>query len=78
LKIVEDIEKKLRKADEKKNGDFLQQVLNVRSKLFPNNSLQERTENFLNFFINDSLFIKKILENTDPLIFDFNILIDEN
>lgn len=51
--------------------------MGLKSKLFPNGSLQERSDNFLNFYLNDNTFLEKLLGTFDPLDFSFNILTDE-
>ena len=77
LKIVESVEKRIHKAVETKFKTDIEQLQNLRAKLFPNGSLQERVDNFLNFYINDPAFIEKLLQSLDPLDFRFNILTDE-
>jgi len=52
-------------------------LLGLKAKLFPSGGLQERSENFLNFYLNDSTFIQKLLDNFDPLAFQFNVLTEE-
>jgi hypothetical protein len=42
--------------------------------LFPGGGLQERTDNFLNFYQQDQLFIQKLIEHLDPFDYRFNIL----
>ncbi len=44
--------------------------------LFPANSLQERRDNFLNFYLEDHEFIDKIVETLDPFDYRFHILLD--
>lgn len=67
------IEKKLLKAEKRFQSDKLRQVEEVKDALFPKGNLQERSENFLNFYQPDPLFIKKILERFDPFDFRMNI-----
>jgi bacillithiol biosynthesis cysteine-adding enzyme BshC len=76
LKIIEGIEKRLKKAEEGKNEVLLTQIISLKSKLFPDGQLQERRDNFLNFYINDSSFIQKVFEAMDPFDFSFHILLD--
>jgi bacillithiol biosynthesis cysteine-adding enzyme BshC len=76
LKVLEVIEKRLKKAEEGKNEVLINQIINIKSKLFPDGQLQERRDNFLNFYLNDSYFIKKVFEGMDPFDFSFNVLID--
>ena len=44
------------------------------SKLFPNNILQERKENFLNYYLSDKNLVDTLIKNLDPLKFYFNII----
>ena len=74
LKSLENIEKRIKKAEERKHETHLNQVDSLKEKLFPGQSLQERKDNFLNFYINDPAFISKLVEQFDPFSFSFNIL----
>ena len=69
LKSLEKLEVKLLRA-EKRNFEAQQkQVRKLRSNLFPNNSLQERVENFMPFYAKwGSNFLKVIYDNS--LIFE--------
>jgi uncharacterized protein YllA (UPF0747 family) len=67
------IERKLLQAEKRFQSDKLRQMEEVKDALFPNGSLQERTDNFLNFYQQDREFIKKILELFDPFDFRMNI-----
>lgn len=73
-KIVEGIEKRVRKAEEKKHETAINQIINLKQKLFPNGSLQERNENFLNYYANNPLFIRQLLETIDPFRIEFHVL----
>ncbi len=68
------IEKRLKKAEEQKQETGIQQLLNLKGKLFPEGGLQERTDNFLNFYLNDPEFLDLIRTNFDPFAFDFQII----
>ncbi|QHT72273.1 bacillithiol biosynthesis cysteine-adding enzyme BshC [Rhodocytophaga rosea] len=78
IKSLENIEKRLKKAEEKNQETSISQLLNVKSKLFPNGGLQERTDNFLNFYLNDPQFITTLLQSFDPLDFRFQILTEDD
>ena len=73
-KSLENIEKRIKKAEERKHETHLKQVDSLKEKLFPDSSLQERKDNFLNFYLNDPDFITKLVEHFDPFDFRFNIL----
>ena len=77
LKSVENIEKRLKKAEESKYENSLKSLLAVKEKLFPEGKLQERADNFLNFYINNPDFTDRILEAVDPFDFRFHILIED-
>ncbi|AEI47482.1 bacillithiol biosynthesis cysteine-adding enzyme BshC [Runella slithyformis] len=77
LNTLENVEKRLQKAEERNYETEVNQLLGLKAKLFPNGSLQERSDNFLNFYLNDHLFLGKLLDTFDPLDFSFNILTDE-
>ena len=71
------IERKLLKAEKRFQSDKLRQMEEVKDTLFPNGSLQERTDSFLNFYQQDPTFIKKILALFDPFDFRMNIFRDD-
>lgn len=71
---IERIEMKMLRAEKRKHDDRLRQIEAVKDTLFPSGSLQERTENFLNFYQPDPDFIAKLVKNFDPFDFRFNVL----
>jgi len=73
-KSLENIGKRIRKSEEKKLEIELNQLENLKIKLFPDNNLQERHDNFLNFYINNPHFIEDIKNVFEPLDFRFNIV----
>ncbi|SDL35843.1 bacillithiol biosynthesis cysteine-adding enzyme BshC [Catalinimonas alkaloidigena] len=75
-KVLETIGKRVRKAEEKQEETALQQITTLKDKLFPEGNLQERTENFLSFYLNDSAFLHQLLETLEPFDFSFFILTD--
>lgn len=77
LKIVDGIEKRLKKAEETKHDDSLQSLVKTKERLFPEGKLQERTDNFLNFYLNNPEFIQETLKAFDPFDFRFHILIED-
>jgi bacillithiol synthase len=74
MNSLERIERKLLRAEKRRHSDKLRQIEFVKDTLFPNGSLQERTENFLNFYQKDPVFIQKLLDAFDPFDFRFNVL----
>lgn len=74
IKSLEKIEQKLLKAEKRIQSDRLQQIEAVKDALFPNGSLQERTDNFLNYYQTDPQFLEKLGQHFDPFDFSFNVL----
>lgn len=74
LNSLEKIERKLLRAAKRLHADKLRQIEVVKDTLFPNGSLQERTDNFLNFYQRDNQFISKLIEYFDPFDYQFNVL----
>ncbi|MFN8344821.1 MAG: bacillithiol biosynthesis cysteine-adding enzyme BshC [Spirosomataceae bacterium] len=77
LNTLENVEKRLQRAEERNHETEVNQLLGLKAKLFPSGGLQERSENFLNFYLNDNTFIQKLLDSFDPLAFQFNVLTEE-
>jgi bacillithiol biosynthesis cysteine-adding enzyme BshC len=76
-KSIDNIQKRIKKAEEQKHEISINQVQGVLDKLFPNGHLQEREDNFLNFYINNPGFIEELTEKLDPLSLKFNVLTDD-
>jgi bacillithiol biosynthesis cysteine-adding enzyme BshC len=74
LKAVQKIEHKFMRAGKRLHTDKLGQIEAVKDALFPKGSLQERTDNFLNFQLRDPAFIGKLVERFDPFDFQFNVI----
>ncbi|MEM8966045.1 MAG: bacillithiol biosynthesis cysteine-adding enzyme BshC [Bacteroidota bacterium] len=74
FKSLSNIEKRLKKAEEQNQETSVKQLEGLKEKLFPNGSLQERKENFLNFYINNPSFIEELFEVLSPFDFQFHIL----
>lgn len=71
---LERIERKLIRAEKRRHSDKLQQIDAVKDALFPDGGLQERTDNFLNFYQRDPQFISKLIQYFDPFDYQFNVL----
>ncbi len=71
---LENLEKRIKKAEERNQENHVSQLLALKHKLFPENGLQERKENFLNFYLNDPDILQKIIHSFDPLDYRFNII----
>lgn len=68
-------EKKLIRAGKRKHRDALRQIIAVKETLFPGGGLQERQDNFLNFYQSDPEFIRMLLKEFDPFDFRMHVLI---
>jgi bacillithiol synthase len=71
---LENLEKRLKKAEERNQETEVSQVVALKHKLFPNGGLQERSENFLNFYLNNLNFLDDVHTAFDPLNFEFYVL----
>ena len=68
LNSVSQLEKRLMRAEKAKHDTAINQIRSVKEKLFPGNGLQERTDNFLAFYVRyGDTFIETLLEHFDPL-----------
>lgn len=74
FKSLSNIEKRLKKSEERNQETAVKQLRSLKEKLFPEGGLQERKENFLNFYINNPEFIDELLRHFDPLDFRFNVI----
>ncbi len=73
-KILEHLARKIRKAEERRQGDQIRQMESIKNQMFPGGSPQERVENFMGFYLEDEKFIEKLMGKFDPLDFDFMLL----
>ncbi|MEQ8926468.1 MAG: bacillithiol biosynthesis cysteine-adding enzyme BshC [Fulvivirga sp.] len=71
---LDTIEKKFIRAEKRKQAEKIGQVDSVLEVLFPNGSLQERRDNFLNFYLLNPQLIKQLISEFDPFEFKFYIL----
>lgn len=77
FKSLDNIEKRLKKAEEQKQETAVGQLETLKEKLFPDGGLQERHENLLTYHINNPQFIGELLEKFDPFDLRFNVLTEE-
>ena len=72
---VDNLEKKLVKAEKRNYQVRLEQLAIVKAELFPKDSLQERTENFGLMYVKwGQSFIDELVHHFKPLDFEFTIL----
>ncbi|RZJ71236.1 bacillithiol biosynthesis cysteine-adding enzyme BshC [Flavobacterium sp.] len=75
LKGLENLEKRLLKAQKRKHAEELERLMNLQNELFPFKSLQERQANFSEFWLAEGEnLIPKLLSELDPLAQIFNIV----
>ena len=70
-KRIKKAEKKLVRAEKRAHQDRKKQIEAVKEMLFPGGILQERKDNFLNFYLKDPTFIKVLLQTFDA--FDYRM-----
>jgi bacillithiol biosynthesis cysteine-adding enzyme BshC len=75
IKGLEHLEKRLLKAQKRKLFETLERAIVLQNELFPNQSLQERTANISEFYLEyGTEFIPNLIKNLDPLKADFFVL----
>lgn len=75
IKGLENLEKRLLKAEKRVHADKLERILLLQNEMFPNQVLQERKANFSEFYLeHGNLLIKKLLEKLNPLEQNFTVI----
>ena len=75
LKGLDNLEKRLLKAQKRKLKDEVERIAQLQNELFPNKSLQERQTNFSEFYVEyGEQLVTQLMENLDPLESNFKIL----
>ncbi|MBT8257666.1 MAG: bacillithiol biosynthesis cysteine-adding enzyme BshC, partial [Bacteroidia bacterium] len=75
IKGLENLEKRLLKAQKRQLSDYLDRVKLVHDDLFPNGSLQERQKNFSEFYLENGRELIHLLQaNLNPLALEFLVL----
>jgi bacillithiol biosynthesis cysteine-adding enzyme BshC len=75
-KGLENLEKRLLKAQKRKLSDILHRITDLQNNLFPNESLQERQDNFSEFYLeNGANLIPMIINQLKPLEQNFDIIL---
>jgi bacillithiol biosynthesis cysteine-adding enzyme BshC len=78
LKTLQELEKKMYRAEKRKFSDQQAQIQKIREALFPKNGLQERVENFSSFYSKwGRLFIDALYQNSLSLEQEFTILMEQ-
>ena len=74
IKGLENLEKRLLKAEKRVHADQLERIILLQNELFPNQGLQERKNNFSEFYLESSTtLIDKLLKDLKPLEQEFSI-----
>ena len=76
LKGLDNLEKRLLKAQKRKLNDVLERITNLQNELFPNQSLQERQTNFSEFYLEyGENLIPTLVKQLKPLQYTFNTIV---
>ncbi|MFA9290626.1 MAG: bacillithiol biosynthesis BshC, partial [Solirubrobacteraceae bacterium] len=76
LKAIDLLEKRLLKAEKIKYNQDTKRIIEIKSSLFPNNLLQERTMNFSEFYLeHGNQLFNKIYTSIKPLDFNFTVIV---
>lgn len=75
IKGLENLEKRLLKAEKKMHADKLERIIELQNELFPNQGLQERRNNFAEYYNEyGQEFIDKLFKQFKPLEPSFTII----
>ncbi len=76
IKGLDNLEKRLLKAQKRKLKDVLERIIDLQNQLFPNQSLQERQANFSEFYLeNGNNLIPILIQKLKPLENNFEIIV---
>lgn len=75
LKGLDNLKKKLLRAEKRKNSDFMERIADLHLELFPNSGLQERHDNFMEYYLEyGDQWIEKLYQQLDPLKLEFSVV----
>ncbi len=75
LKGLDNLEKRLLKAQKRKLSDHVQRITDIQEQLFPNQSLQERNTNFSNLYlVHGASLIPTLFKRLHPLDGNFSVI----
>lgn len=75
IKGLENLEKRLLKAEKKRQNDLIERITKLQNSLLPNQSLEERQRNFSEYYLEyGNTFIKTLKTVLKPLELEFTIL----
>lgn len=76
IKGLENLEKRLLKAEKRKHSEELERITDLQNELFPIKSLQERQANFSEFYVaNGDVLLQRLFTSLKPLENKFDIII---
>jgi bacillithiol biosynthesis cysteine-adding enzyme BshC len=76
LKGLENLEKRLIKAEKRSHTEQLERITQLQNELFPNQSLQERKANFSEFYLEfDGKLLAELFDKLKPLEQKFNVIV---
>lgn len=76
IKGLENLEKKLLRAEKKKHSEQLERIVSLQDELFPGKGLQERKTNFSEFYLEyDGKLISELLHRLKPLEQEFTVIV---
>lgn len=76
LKGLENLEKRILKAEKRIHADELERIVLLQNELFPNQSLQERKANFSEFYVEfGARLISELLKELKPLNQEFKVVV---
>lgn len=78
LNALENLEKKLTKAEERNHEVAINQIIQIKNRLFPQGKWQERIENYLNYALNEPDFIENLVNILDPFDSRVNFISPKN
>jgi bacillithiol biosynthesis cysteine-adding enzyme BshC len=75
LNGLDTLEKRLLKAQKRKLSDVVERIVILQNELFPNQSLEERTRNFSEIYLNlGDAFIPMLIDAIKPLDLEFKVI----
>ncbi|PZR22259.1 MAG: bacillithiol biosynthesis cysteine-adding enzyme BshC [Flavobacterium psychrophilum] len=76
LKGLDNLEKRLLKAEKRNHAEQLERIMQIQNELFPDQSLQERKANFSEFYLEfDGKLLAELFNQLKPLEQEFNIVV---
>jgi uncharacterized protein YllA (UPF0747 family) len=75
LKGLDNLEKRLLNAEKRVHSETLNRIVSLQNELFPNNSLQERSVNFSEYYFEfGTKLMEELLRELNPLSQEFKII----